>query len=214
MGFHMVYLKSLIAEGLFSYGATADSESDNVALLSKSAVIIGPNDSGKTNLFRILELFVQSLLSSRRLEKDDVFPDATQPRLEVRFSLSEKEVQVIIDFLSFSRERSQNPPSEKIVHYDFKNRLSLAKLLQDVRCEITWQLDSSLRMEPLAELEFEKIGLKFLAANPYSATFVGTKFHPETGTRGFDPALRVKFIEFLDSIADKDESSAKALIED
>jgi chromosome segregation ATPase len=78
----MVRLRSLNVNGLLSYDDKGE-DSGGVVALSKSTVIVGPNDSGKSNLFRILELFVQSLLGTRRLREDEIFPDVTQPSLEV-----------------------------------------------------------------------------------------------------------------------------------
>ena len=92
----MVLLRSIEPKGLFSYEVPKVDDkgivsTNNIAFLSKSTVIVGPNDSGKSNLFRVLELFVQSLMGSRRLEKTEVFPNVIQPSLVVKFALSEKE---------------------------------------------------------------------------------------------------------------------------
>jgi energy-coupling factor transporter ATP-binding protein EcfA2 len=213
----MVFLKSLKADGLFSYDAQKlgnGSSGNNVTLLSKSTVIVGPNDSGKSNLFRLLELFIQTLESSRRLKDEEIFPQVNLPRLEVKFRMSETETSIVIDFLSFFRERTTNPTMEKLIHYDFRNRLRLTRLLQDVCCKITWQLTQSYDMAASVEIEFEKIGLKFLATNYFGTMFLGTKFDSQTGRRGYDQTRRRKLFEFLDSIADEEEGTIRSRIDE
>ena len=100
------------------------------------------------------------------------------------------------------------------MHYEFKNQSSLERLLQDVSCVITWHLSYNYQMEPMFEIEFEKIGLKFMSYLNSANTVAGTRLDPQTTRQTNDEVLRRKFLEFIDSIADREETIIKSQIDD
>lgn len=210
----MVFLKSLVAKGLYSYDAPKKDQNRvevNEADFSKSTVIVGPNDSGKSNLFRILDLAVRTLIAPIPLDDDSIFPSVTQPSVTLSFSISLEEAGVLVDFLSFYRENQGNPSSDRLWYFEFKNRKGVAELLRDIRCTTTWKL-SNYRMDPVIELEFEKISLKLIRLQNMISLFLGTKIDSETGRRGSDASLRLKFLQILDEVAGKDEQTARSLV--
>ena len=73
--------------------------------LSKSNVIVGPNNSGKSNLLRIVRLLAESLPpSSKRPSEDEVFSNKP-PVLSAELVFSNSEAKTLLDFLRVYRVR-------------------------------------------------------------------------------------------------------------
>jgi len=146
----MVYIKSLNFAGLYSYPEETE------LIFSNRTVLVGPNNSGKSNIIRIIKLFVDTIDHLKRLEESEISFTGNNPFLEIRLTLSPQETSKIVDFLSFFPGASNR--SAKF--YDFSNREFLIKNLDDIFIRLSWQREvHGYGSEPFLEINFEKIGL-------------------------------------------------------
>lgn len=196
----MVYLQSLKCKGLYSF-------SDHIELeFPTRTVIVGPNNSGKSNILRILKTFVDSFYHRTRLDSSQIFVNEYNPLLEVSISLSESETKKIVDFFSFfpdDRNESSN-------FYELDNYDVLVELFDYVIISLNWRREvESDNSEPYVKMDFPKIGLKFFG-RLYSEFRISNSF-PELGNeRKFEND--VKLIDVLKKITNKE--SATQIVDD
>lgn len=165
----MVLLKSLRCSGLYSYSEETSIE------FSNNTIIVGPNNSGKSNLLRALKLFSDSFSMRKRLQDQEISHNGANPSIEIRLKLTGDEPDKIIDFLSFYPE-GNNRGSQ---FYQFKNREFLKKQIDDIHVTLSWQRTvGGHGTEAYVIIEFEKIGLK-LFNYIYSGYRISTKIPPE-----------------------------------
>ncbi len=165
----MVFLKKLKCSGLFSY-------IDDISLeFSNNTVLVGPNNSGKSNLLRVLKLFIDSFYYRKRLQDSEISHNASSPSLEIRLKLSSDESAKIIDFLSFYSEGNNRTTQ----FYQFENKEFLKNLFDEVSVKLSWQREiAGYGSEAYVIIEFEKLGLKLF--NPiHSGYRVSIKIPPE-----------------------------------
>ena len=98
----MVYLKKLKCQGLYSYEEPFELETSN------QMIIVGPNNSGKSNFFKLIGLVVDTFLNRKRLENYEIANNAFNPILEIHLELSKGETKKIVDFLSFYPGKPNN----------------------------------------------------------------------------------------------------------
>jgi len=146
----MVFIRSLIFAGLYSYPEEIEMS------LSNRTVLVGPNNSGKSNIMRILKLLVDTFHTGKRLDESEISHIGNDPFLEVKITLSSQETQRIVDFLSFYPSGS----NRRSKFHDFKNREFLIKNLDEITIKLLWQREvHGYGSEPFLEINFEKIGL-------------------------------------------------------
>lgn len=194
----MVYINSLKFENLYSY-------SDETVLdLTKNNIIIGPNNSGKSNILRILKLFLNTLTRKSELHESAMYPDKSSALLVADINLSEPEARHLVEFLSFYLDA----PNNMSKFYQFKNFEKLVDLLRTMVIKLTWKksLDRS-GFEPFVEIEFKKIGLVFFSRFFAGYFLVSNKTYVDEGHPIFDD---VKLPEFLDVIIESEDPLSKA----
>lgn len=146
----MVFIRNLRFGGLYSYPEEIEIE------LTNNTLLVGPNNSGKSNILRILNLFVDTFTRGKRLTKSETSHKGDDPFLEVKITLSPDETDKLIDFMSFF-PNSQNRSSQ---FRNLKNREILLKKLDDITIKLLWQKEiHDYGSQPFIEIHFEKIGL-------------------------------------------------------
>lgn len=193
----MTHIRSLKFSGLYSY-----SEETNIEF-SNNTIIVGPNNSGKSNLLRILKLFTDSFYLRKRLQDQEISYNGSNPSLEIRLKLTGDEPDKIIDFLSFYPE-GNNRGSQ---FYQFKNREFLKKQIDDIYVKLSWQRTvGGYGSEAYVIIEFEKIGLK-LFNYIYSGYRISTKIPPDgESTSGIEDK---KIQDILDDLSETDDVKDK-----
>jgi len=157
----MVYIRSLKFSGLYSY--SEETEID----LSDRTVLVGPNNSGKSNIMRIIKLVIDTFDHLKRLEESEISHTGNNPFLEIKLTLSPQETSKIVDFLSFY----QSGPNRTSEFYKFSNREFLIKNLDNIFMRLSWQREvHGYGSEPFLEINFEKIGI-WGGWNMYSGSF-------------------------------------------
>jgi predicted ATP-dependent endonuclease of OLD family len=146
----MAFIRNLRFGGLYSYPEEIEME------LTNNTLLVGPNNSGKSNILRILNLFVDTFTKGKRLAKSETSHKGDDPFLEVKITLSPNEVDKLIDFMSFFPS-TQNRSSQ---YRDLKNREILLKKLDNIVIKLLWQKEvHDYGSQPFMEMYFEKIGL-------------------------------------------------------
>ncbi|AJZ75174.1 AAA family ATPase [Candidatus Nitrosotenuis cloacae] len=168
----MVYINSLKFDNLYSYS------NGNTIELAKNNVIAGPNNSGKSNIFRIVKLLVNTLANKKDLNESEMFPKTSSASLESDMILSRSESRLLVEFLSFHLE----PPNNMSRFYEFKNFENLIELFRYLVIRLSWRksLDRS-GFEPFVELEFKKLGLVFFSRFVSSYFLISNKSTEKDG---------------------------------
>lgn len=162
----MVTIRNLKCNGLYSYGSELDIR------FAQQSIIVGPNNSGKSTLFRIINLFVETFYTSRNLEEWESFSNTSNSFIETNLSFSKDEVERILDFFTFYT----GPQNQTTEFYKFKNRDFLLKNLDDVRIRLTWEPNLYRQgSEAVIEFEFEKVGLKIFSRGRYGTVSISNK---------------------------------------
>lgn len=150
-------IKSIKFNGLYSYG-----DQTHICFPEDVVVVAGPNNAGKSNIFRLIEMIANTLTDNRRLLQDyEVFSKDVEPEVEFRFVLTAPETNRLIDYLSFYEYRDER--NSGIHHvYEFQNRDRLVGLLDDITVHWKWGIRSVVwgGREPRSiRLTFNKLGL-------------------------------------------------------
>jgi len=157
----MVFIRSLRFAGLYSY------VEENEIILSNRTVLVGPNNSGKSNIMRVIKLLVDTFNTGKRLGESEISHMGDNPFLEIKFTLSPQETEKIIDFMSFF-PNTQNRSSQ---FRDLKNREFLKKNLDVITIKLLWQKEiHEYGSEPFVEIYFEKINM-WGCSNYFSGSF-------------------------------------------
>ena len=143
-------ITKLESEGLYSYRSPlAVDVPDRVA-------IVGPNNSGKSNLFKMLEFFADALSGSSAPEGRKISKGAPDPRLKLHIKLSRSEAGKIVDFFSFYDRSGKRG----LGFFEYKNRDRLEALLDEVSVEVFWKKTADSKITTRAQVEFVKTGIK------------------------------------------------------
>ena len=146
----MVRITKLECRGLYSYR-------DPLAVdLSDMVVIVGPNNSGKSNIFRLIRLLADTLSSSLGLKDHEIAKGVNDSCLELRMTLSEAETVKIVDFFSFYYKQDDS----NIKFSEYENRAQLVALLDEIAVGVFWKKTAMSGIRSHVEIEFMKIGLK------------------------------------------------------
>ena len=108
----MVFIKSIECEGLYSY------EKKFSASFDEHTIIVGPNNSGKTNLFRIIKLFVDTISVRRTLFNYEISHSSSTAYVKLDLKLTKYETQYLVDFFSFYNHIQGTRETE---FYELKN---------------------------------------------------------------------------------------------
>ena len=146
----MVRITELKCRGLYSY-----REPLSVAVPEK-AVIVGPNNSGKSNIFRLIRLFEQALLSSSELKDSQITKGSGDSYLELRMELSKTETGRIVDFFSFCYDEKDREAK----FFEYGNRDRLETLLNEMRARVFLKKTAMSEIQTSVEIEFVKIGFR------------------------------------------------------
>ena len=142
-------ITKLESEGLYSYRSPlAVDVPDRVA-------IVGPNNSGKSNLFRMLGFFADALSGSEP-DGGGISKGASDPRLRLCIKLSRSEAGRIVDFFSFY----DKPGNRGLGFFEYENRDRLEALFDEVAVEVFWKKAADSKITTRAQVEFVKTGIK------------------------------------------------------
>jgi predicted ATPase len=162
------------------------------------SVIIGPNNSGKSNVFRAIQLLLNELDNSK-MNKSYFFDETIDPILTIRLHLNRLELSSIIDFLLYYYYKSK---PQFLEYNDF-----LYTLLNDITIQISWKETSNSIILNKFLIIFEKLKLSlyyFLEPNkhPWNLLYKNKKYR-----------LSFSFIEFLAKLGSMDEYNANIINE-
>lgn len=150
--YDVAHINKLKCHGLYSFSKPVEID------FADKILIVGPNNSGKSNVFRLIKLFVDAFYKRRRLEDYELSYSSYDAMLEVELTLFDEEVTRIVDFLSFHPD-NQNNYSE---FFEYQNYEILKKLLDTINVKLTWKREvEGYGSEAEVMLEFTKCGLKF-----------------------------------------------------
>ena len=85
-------LKQISLYNLFSF------KNRTILFNEPPSVILGPNNSGKSNIFRSIKLLIDEL-SSSKMNKSYIFDENSNSILTIRLKLNRIETSSLIDFL-------------------------------------------------------------------------------------------------------------------
>ena len=145
----MVRLNRLAVEGLFSYAERQEVE------FSERTVIVGPNNAGKTNLFRAIGMLADALLHDRSLPASEISRPDANPRIEADLSLSSDEIGVLAVFFSCSCADEKDSRAKMI---SGPNVEKLRDSIGDMTIKIEWKMQGRSGGGPDAEVLFPACG--------------------------------------------------------
>lgn len=187
----MVNINSLHAKGLYSF------DKEFSISLSNRVLIVGPNNSGKSNFFRIIMLVISALNGNRSLKEYEISPSANKSLIELEVKFSKEEVELIVNYLSFYLAEN----GQKSYFYEFKHKEILSKLMSNVIIKLEWPRE--VRGEssyPILEIKFPKIGLN-LSNLLYAGQLIASTKSYESVKSHYDS--KEKICEILDLISDE-----------
>lgn len=188
----MVCIHKLKFENLYSY-------SDGNSLeLSNNNIIVGPNNSGKSNIFRIIKLLQNSFSGNYSLEDSELFTNTSTAFLEMSITLSPEESDLLLKHMSFYYAKNNTSR-----YYEFQNFENISKLFRDVVIRLTWKKSLNRQgYEPFIELKFTKIGLNFLGKYWPSYFMISNS---STMQEQYPNVENIQLHEFLDGIGNFDD---------
>ena len=166
----MVRINNLKCKGLYSFKDQFDID------FSDNTVIVGPNNSGKSNIMRILKIIDDTFYRKKSLPYSNVFIGEYNPWLEFSISFSNEETKKIVEYFGFSPNKQNNG----FDYVEYGNCDVLISLFDSLRLRIDWSRgieDNDLR--PYVTLDFEKTGLTFFSHSLYD--FHINKSFPKQG---------------------------------
>ena len=188
----MVRLKKLAVEGLFSYAERQEIE------FSGRTVIVGPNNAGKSNLFRAINMLADALRGDLHLPVSKMSRSDVDPRIDAEISLSRYETGVLVDFFSCGKTREKDPKAQEISE---PNLEKLGRYLDDATVKVGWKrMPDGTGGDQEVEVTFPACGFGFKTVlRGFSPEVV-----PADGTSGDRPGY-AKFNEFMNEILESDD---------
>jgi len=107
-------IKHLTAENILSFGSGDDRLDMDFGDMN---VIVGPNNSGKTNVFRIVGRFYHGIRSEGQIKLEDMkhYGTSGPSFVEVTFVLDEEEMKSIDDFFAHLMAENRDRTVKKII---------------------------------------------------------------------------------------------------
>ena len=164
-------------------------------------VIVGPNNSGKSNFFKTLKFFAGALSGSEP-DWNKISKGAHDPSMRLRIKLSKSEAEKIVDFFSFYDE----PDNRGLGFVEYENRARLEALLDELAVRVFWKKSADSRIEIRAEIEFAKAHLKMYKLR--GRWHVSDRFGADTKRRNGDRAPFVH--ELLAGLTDGIDAKTRA----
>ena len=135
--------------GLFSYTIKSTVK------FSNSVVIVGPNNAGKSNLFRIIRILADTLYQNRTLTSE-ISQSADNSHIEAEILLSEDERYMLADFFACGHTGKDNAETQVIY---MSNRKKIASYLDNIIIKMEWMRASDgSSNNPNTEILFPKCG--------------------------------------------------------
>ena len=185
----MVCLQHLECEGLYSFHKPINLEFTN------NMVIVGPNNSGKSNIFRLLNILTDTLYNKTSLNDSNISIGHHNPFLEVSLKLSTDETQKIIDCFGFYNDKKTN----QVKYHHFVNRKILLELFDEMIINLSWEKAArGYESRPFLKIVFPKSGLKFFADSLFNFK-ISNKF-PAKNTGTIEK--QINFFSILDGITE------------
>lgn len=182
----MVRLNRLAVEGLFSYAKMEVEFSERI-------VIVGPNNAGKSSLFRIINLLVDALLNGSKLPASKTFQSNDNPRIEAEISPSPDEADALVSFLR-GRTSEAGPESGAISK---RSKEELIRRMDPVTIRVEWKTaPGGSGGDPEVEALFPACGFG-LRGKPDGRSL---KAVPMGGTERRPPSDTVPFEAFLNAV--------------
>ena len=141
-------ITKLQCRGLYSYREQVSAD------ISDRVVIVGPNNSGKSNLFRLIGLLADALSRPPALKDSQIYRGVLDPSLGLHVKLSRGEAEKIVDFFSFFV-----PDGQGMRFHEYENRDLLAGLLDEIAVGVSWEKTAKYGIQTSVEIEFLKMGL-------------------------------------------------------
>ena len=191
-------IESLEVYNLFSY-----SDKQKISFSPATSLVVGPNNSGKTNILRILKLLIETLMRypAPSLSPYVIFSDEANPFLNIKLNLSRKETWAIISFLSFYRGTGDYE------YFNYNNWNILDELLNTICIKVSWEqvnISSQQSMRSRISFVFEKIGLSIIEKDDFTLQFEvdGHAFRPSLPFLGLLGKIRFpeEFLRDFESI--------------
>ncbi len=188
----MVCIHKLEFENLYSYS------NGNSLELSNNNIIVGPNNSGKSNIFRIIKLLQNVLSENHSLGDSELFSNTSTAFLEIDMTLSSDESDMLVKHMSFY----QNPNNSSLRFYEFQNFKKISELFRDLTIKLTWKKSFNREGYKLfIELKFTKMNLIFLGKYWPSYFMISNS---SVKQESFPNVENIHLHEFLDSMIDSD----------
>jgi predicted ATP-dependent endonuclease of OLD family len=193
----VVYLQKAKWRGLYSFKDTIELD------FSDHSILVGPNNAGKSNVLRILNILVDSFYYHERLGYSKIYLSEHNPFLEVDLQFSRTETQKIIDFFCFPLDSNNNNSEFR----ELDNCDILLELFDNVIIKLDWvRLVEGDESNGYVKMEFPKTGFKFFGSI-YGDFSVSNLYHDKNSAKKYS---HVKFFEILKEI--KDVESAKKIV--
>ena len=91
-----MFLKEITIQNLLSY-----NEKQRI-LFSNNSIILGTNNSGKSNIFRIVTILINELLHhNSNLYEQLTFSKDGEPYINIKLQFNDTEVNLLIDYLFY-----------------------------------------------------------------------------------------------------------------
>jgi predicted ATPase len=157
-------IKSIEVDNLLSYG-----DRQKISFSPTTSLIVGPNNSGKTNIIRIIKLLIKTIKNRGSYIRPNLhFSDESKAFLNIKLILSKRETSAIIDFLSSYKKTMGHD------YFIYNNHNILMKLLNSISINITWEeigLSSQGTISSHISFVFEKIGLSVIEKDDLTLSF-------------------------------------------
>ena len=153
----MVRLKSLTCSGLFSYASESPIE------FSEHVVIVGPNNAGKSNLFRVIRVLSDTLSGTKNhLSGSEMSPCTSNPYVEAEVHLSLDECHLLSEFFAYQPiEGLSDEGNAKLRIQSLPDQSKISHFLDSIKIRIEWErTPDNLAVRPRAYMWFLKCGFK------------------------------------------------------
>lgn len=165
----MVRLNSLACSGLFSYA------SESTIVFSEHVVIVGPNNAGKSNLFRVIQVLSDTLSGTKdSLSGSETSPRTSDPYVEAEVKLSPDECQILSEFFVYQPlEDRKDEGNVKLHIQSLPGQSTISHFLDSIKIRIEWErTPENLAVNPYMHIQFLKCGFKLsgsLSGNIFTA---------------------------------------------
>ena len=144
----MVRLEKLTFAGLFSYAA------ESTVRLSNRTVVVGPNNAGKSNIFRIIRILADAFYHGKRLLSSEMSQLVDKSSISAEISLSPTEADRLVDVFAC---REDNNPRLRMIH--MHSRKKIAGYLDRITVNVAWEkIHDGSGDNAGVEIQFPKCG--------------------------------------------------------